>query len=559
MTIQELAIYYTPKSVADAMAYWAIQDKSDTVFDPSYGGCAFLYAACERLEQLDSPSAASQLFGVDIDPNALDYLEKLYSKGAIKEHFIKSNFFDVNVEDLNENGLDVILGNPPYIRYHLLTEEQRGKASEKLKMMEMSITGTASYWAYFLLYSIRFLRNDGRLAMILPGAFLHTSYSQKVRDYLINSFAHVQIYLLQERIFDGTDEESVIICASGAKKRNQSLNVISVENTHELAQYLYGKKQVESSVNSLAGDGGWLRALLTQPELDIYENLVCAATTIRLGEYVGSKLGVVTGRNKYFVLSQNERKERQLPRRMFKPVVNQASHLKRLIVTDKTLKKQESSDTPSLLLMPKKKDLQDPNLVEYLEYGIATGVPQTSHCKRRDNWWEVPNTYSPEVFMPIMSVAWTHLVVNNSKYTCTNNILRLYWLNNEQTSYSWLQLAVGSVSSISQLSAELVGRSYGGGILKLEPQDLSNLVIPILPEEVCNEIAPVIDPLLAKGEIAQATDCVDNILTGYMPQFTQKNLELLREARNRLFIRRRNHKNDISKFIETQSSPEANE
>ena len=46
-------IFYTPPDVARALAGWAVRSEKDGVFDPCFGGCAFLEAALEVLMAQD--------------------------------------------------------------------------------------------------------------------------------------------------------------------------------------------------------------------------------------------------------------------------------------------------------------------------------------------------------------------------------------------------------------------------------------------------------------------------------------------------------------------------
>lgn len=71
---KKFASFYTPQPVAQALADWAITDADTTVLDPSFGGCAFLYAALETLGRRGNPAPGKQIYGVDIDADAVFYL-----------------------------------------------------------------------------------------------------------------------------------------------------------------------------------------------------------------------------------------------------------------------------------------------------------------------------------------------------------------------------------------------------------------------------------------------------------------------------------------------------
>jgi hypothetical protein len=137
------------------------------------------------------------------------------------------------------------------------------------------------------------------------------------------------------------------------------------------------------------------------------------------------------------------------------------------------------------------------------------------------------------------------LIVNKSDYTCTNNIIKLSWKSRRLAS-DWTRLALGSLSTLCQLSAELVGRSYGGGVLKLEPTELTRLVIPLLPTDMIESLAKQVDDLICQGNFNEATTVVDKALMIIHPKLSTKSLELLCAARKKLFLRRRQHRRDAN-------------
>lgn len=56
--------------------------------------------------------------------------------------------------------------------------------------------------------------------------------------------------------------------------------------------------------------------------------------------------------------------------------------------------------------------------------------------------------------------------------------------------------------------SEILGRSYGGGLLELEPREAELLPVPP-PELVTHDLAVDVDLLLKAGEVMKAVDLVD--------------------------------------------------
>jgi adenine-specific DNA-methyltransferase len=545
---KKLAAFYTPQNVAQILTDWALTNPHDTVFDPSYGGCAFLNAARDTLFRRGSLNPEQQIYGADIDPDARVYLQNLLAAGADGRQFIKEDFFNLDRNNFGGDLFSAVVGNPPYLRYHSIPTILQERAATRLLEMGMSISGRASYWGYFLLYSTQFLRPGGRLAMVLPGALLHTDYAAQVRNHLTNHFEQVSIHLLQERIFDGTQEETIIVCAEGAGRPNQAVRVGYVSSVNELANALGDVKAQKLVLTGQNGDGDWLRSLLEEETSQLYDDLVAGDDVIRLGDWVSTRIGVVTGNNNYFIMSDSVRADRGISEKYFLPVIKRAAYVAGLAATKRDLQALKQQGKDCLLLYPPTglsrtaKALRD-----YLELGEQKGVSAAWKCSVRDPWYVVPHADAPEAFMPVMAASWPRLIVNRSGSTCTNNILKLSWKDKRPAS-DWTRLALGTLSTFCQLSAELVGRSYGGGVLKLEPRELAQLAVPLIPPNETKSLASCVDALLRQNRMEEATKVVDATLMSANAQLTLQRLEQLQAARKKLFLRRRQHRRDAEKL-----------
>lgn len=546
---KSLAPFYTPHSVAQILTDWAVTRADALVLDPSYGGCAFLNAAFTTLTKRGSTQPERQIFGVDIDPSATNYLHDLLAAGAASQQYICRDFFELGRDNFGGQSFDAVVGNPPYVRYHSIPEKLQRKAKARLEEIGISISGRASYWAFFLLYSIHFLQDGGRLAMVLPGALLHTDYSSKVRELFKCRFEKVNIYLLQERIFDNTQEESVIICADGAGKKNRAVRVEYVSTVEDLSKAI-AQVEYKAHVNGdESRDGGLLRALVADEVLEIYDELSDGPAVVRLGDWADTRIGIVTGNNGYFILSQDERKQTGIPERYFAPVIRRPAYVNGLVATDRDLKYLDKEGKPYLLLTPPENLSRAPKtLCKYIEQGEEKGVNLAWKCTSRDPWYIVPDAYVSEAIIPCMAASWARLIVNHSSYTCTNNIIRLSW-RERRPAHDWTRLALGTLSSFCQLSAEFVGRSYGGGVLKLEPSELARLAIPLVPEDKARSLAKEVEAFLRQDKAAKATGAVDAALVETHKSLTHRKLKILRSARNKLFFRRRQHRNDAKRIV----------
>jgi len=104
-------------------------------------------------------------------------------------------------------------------------------------------------------------------------------------------------------------------------------------------------------------------------------------------------------------------------------------------------------------------------------------------------------------------------------------------------------LPIASVNSLTLLSAEIAGRAYGGGMLKLEPGEADSWLVPAasLVERARDDLriaAPEIRRLLGGSHLLKAAAIVDEVLLQNGSDIDPRQLEQIRGARSTLTARR---------------------
>jgi adenine-specific DNA-methyltransferase len=104
-------------------------------------------------------------------------------------------------------------------------------------------------------------------------------------------------------------------------------------------------------------------------------------------------------------------------------------------------------------------------------------------------------------------------------------------------------LPIACLNSVTLLGAEMVGRAYGGGLLKLEPKEADKLPLPSkeVLEAAQDELRPLISQvftLLRSDGFTRAVEIVDKVILSKIMKVSKPDILALRTARELLLQRR---------------------
>jgi adenine-specific DNA-methyltransferase len=531
-----LGAFYTP----------AIQDRHAKVMDPGCGDAAFLTAATERLLSLGTRkrNLRDQIIGVDMNPDAVGTaIDELRKVGIADAQVYTGSFFSFG------NGLfgpelpkvDAIVGNPPYVRYQLFRDPSRSDALKAAARAGVILAQLTSSWAPYVIHATSFLNAGGRFAMVLPGELLHVGYASAVRDYLLRTYSDLTVIGFDEKVFPGALEEVVLVLGvkgeGDGKLRVRSLKTLSELTTPE--EVLKGAR-----ATAIKTGQRWLTTLLEQDGIEAATNVIRRANYVTLGEIARVDIGVVTGANDYFMLTNSQVTEHKLPFSALVPAVSRAVHIQGTRFTVNDWSRQAEAGDPAYLFLVDRDGVRG-SVERYIKLGEERGLPNRYKCRHRDPWYRVPYVRRPDLFLSYMSHFAPRLVVNEAGASNTNTVHGVFLSDPLLAD----PLAAAFLNSATLLSAEIVGRSYGGGVLKLEPGEAVKLLVPRLTPKLCTALTrafPQIDEMVRRGEIDEASIVVDRLVLG--KTFKKAEIENIRSVLSALRSRRfaRSRPNDKS-------------
>lgn len=205
--------FFTPTAITDYLTEWAIRSPGDAVLEPSCGEAVFLLSAANRLRRMGALelSLPQQLHGLDIHKDSVKLAERFLADEGITASLKVGDFFEREPTP----SFDVVIGNPPYVRYQSFSGDARARALEAALRQGVRLTLLASSWAAFTVHASAFLKRDGRLGLVLPAELLAVKYAAEIRRFLLSRFKSVRLVLFENLVFPGVLEEVVLLLAEG--------------------------------------------------------------------------------------------------------------------------------------------------------------------------------------------------------------------------------------------------------------------------------------------------------------------------------------------------------
>jgi adenine-specific DNA-methyltransferase len=523
-------VYYTPPRLAGILSDWALKKNPERILEPAYGGGVFLQAAHEALIRQGVPHPESRLFGVEIDPAGPT---RLLDRGLRlpSTHLHEGDLLSLDVDALG-GCFEAIVGNPPYIRHHLLSKELADRGREGAVRLGIDLNGRSDAWTYFCAHLVTFLAPRGRLALVLPGSVLQAEYAAPLLDALASEKGEVQLIRISQRLFRGVQERTVLLLIDRGQPAGDQVVYRRIADLKGLARGLQQPRKRQARKVSQKREDYRLPWRLTAVQAAAWEE-VCADERIqRLGDLGKVRIGVVTGANSFFIRSAAEADSLGKAVRSV-PIVSRGAWLNgpRWDHADQ----QAVAAKPSrLLLLPGGESKLSKAAKKALRAAERELIDRRSHCVRRTPWYTVRDQAVPDLFLPYMASGPPRLVLNDTRATCTNAIHRV-WLHSDERSRKE-SIAAASWTTLYRLSAELCGRTYGGGILKLEPNGATELRLALVDPALFSEIAEAFD----SGGVEEARAVADRRILIEGLGVEAKTLETLRTAAEALeHLRRR--------------------
>lgn len=462
--------FWTPMWVADAMVAYVLREDADCIFDPAVGEGAFFHAA-KRIALRKEKTI--ELRGTELDQRLID--------DKLSIHFSPSELKGIALQDFvlqpPQEQFESIVANPPYIRHHRLSQEyKKGLKQFVESFLDCKIDGRAGLHVYFLLRALQLLKLKGRLAFIVPsdtfeGVFAPTLWGWITKRYQIES---VVTFTADATPFPGVDTNAVIICIRNDSPC-ESYNWVqcSKANSPNLEKWLDGTLSSHADLqieNRNIGD--WVQRGLSRGHQSNNEEFIC------LGDLVRVMRGVATGANEFFFLTKSQVREFGISEEFLRLAVGRTRDVEDAELTSDGMIALSAKGRPTLLFSPDGRALSDfpPAVQAYLKHGEALEFSRRTLIATRRPWYKMECRVPPPFLFAYLGRRHVRFIRNLVGVVPLTGFLCIYPKESNKEDIEKLWQLFKHPEIMDGLAS--VGKSYGGGAIKVEPRSLERLPIP---------------------------------------------------------------------------------
>lgn len=442
--------------------------------DPAFGTGSFFSA----LINVFPPTRIEAATGYEIDEHYGEPARKLWSATNLDYRIAD---FTREAPPIRENKkFNLIICNPPYVRHHHINGQKEWLHAEAYKAANMNLSRLAGLYCYFIALSHRWMKAGGISGWLIPSEFMDVNYGRAVKDYLLNEVTLLQIHRFDPRDiqFDDALVSSAVVWFQ--KKKPSPNHKVKFTYGGTIDNPTHGK---EVNTRILVSEKKWTRFPLNDERDNSISHRIC--------DYFSVKRGIATGDNKYFVLKKTDIEKRGLPISQFRPILPSPRYLQATEI------EADNFGNPAienqLFVLDCKLPIDEverlyPELYEYLQEGIRSGISERYLCKNRKIWYAQESRTQSLFYCTyigrsdIAGKKPFRFILNRSKAIVANSYLILYpkphlraFLSNHPEMAERFLAALNSITKEAMLGE---GRVYGGGMHKLEPKELANVPTP---------------------------------------------------------------------------------
>lgn len=484
--------YYTPPVIAKFILQWGINGNNNlNILEPSCGDGVFLECISNNKILYNSVTAVEYEVGEAEKARAIP----LHDSEVINEDFHR---FCLDTD----KRFNLVVGNPPFIRYQYYDAEQQKLADEIFKRSKLKRTKLTNAWVTFVVGCSQLLTETSKMGFVIPSELLMVKYAQQLRQYLAKSFNKINIISFENLVFEEIQQEVVLLLCEKNGTDEHLIEHIEVKDADSLLtldprRLKFPTKKIDFHTDK------WTYYFLEKEELDLLEKVKHNMPSI--STYANVEVGITTGANDYFTVPKSVVTLYNLEE-YAKPMVGRSVQVNSLCFTKKDwLANVELGAKAHLLVFPSGvKENGNDGVKAYINNGEKEGINNGYKTGIRDEWYIIPSIKLSDALFLRRNNQYPKFVLNEAKAYTTDTMHRVFI----KEGVNKKAFVASYYNSLSFTFAEILGRNFGGGCLELMPSEVGDIYMPyrVENETLFAEIDKMLRHKRTADEILDYTD-----------------------------------------------------
>ncbi len=368
--------------------------------------------------------------------------------------------------------------------------------------------------------------------MVIPAELFQVNYAAGTRLFLSEAFSKIFLITFKRLVFQDVQQEVVLFLGEKNGSDTHGITVIETQdistlNRISLEDYISDIKLINHSSDK------WTQYFLSNKEIGVLREVKKNILIPLSGECVEVDVGIVTGQNKFFVLNNSVLKTKNLTQYTQK-IIGKANQLKGIYISNQHFESLADSNLNVFLLIAPNANYEElpKELQEYIHYGEEQLFHTGYKCRNRKKWWNVPSLWTPDAFMIRQVHQYPKLILNECEAMNTDTLHRIKFKHGIHKK----NFIASFLNSMTFAFSEVIGRSYGGGVLTFEPSEAERFPVPFTHNDDLD--FEYIDNLVRTNNIMQVLEYTDNMLLKEKWGFSKNQISTFRNIWLKLSERR---------------------
>ena len=458
--------FYTPPGLVDVVLRRALSLAGGLpnrlrILEPTAGNGAFLKGLAGDAFR----RRVAEVTAIEIDGG--EAAQCVHVAGELNTRVINDDFLGWRVNSREE--FDMAVGNPPFVRSHFMSETSKSHALHIGAQLGLPNKRVSNLWTPVFLGAVSRLRVGGVFSFIVPFEMFFGISAVSARQWLALNTEQLRCDVLPSGSFIAALQEVVVVSGRRRAMSDRPAHLTIEDHGDEHWQHRIDIRQPN-----------WTRYLRTPSELEALTEARALRNTRPLGLVAKFDTSTVTGANTFFAVGDPTIAEHGLGKWVI-PYLPRGRNAKGLIYKreDHQALKQTGAVCSLLDFGPGRPNpFNHPGARSYILSGEAAGFDKRYKTRTRHPWFRIPHLSVGQLMFSKLSHQHPRVIVNEAEVVTTDSMYRGRVLD---TQINAEDFTASFHNSLTFLTAEIEGRSLGGGVFEIMPSEFSRITVPFLP------------------------------------------------------------------------------